>query len=371
MRKAKRIISLILAVITFVFLIPCFTACDNQTPEGAHVFMFKTTGNKFGDLMFEGFLETLSKRGERAIYKCPAEATVAGQIELLDTLIIQKVKSITISACGLTGYDMIFKKAREAGIKVISVDSSVSPHNRITHVDPCSNESIGSSLVQAATLIALGIPYPKDGNLEKATENALKNYTGKELNFGILTASVDTAAQNNWIAKMQVEVEKDMYKGKVNSYMEKKYGDDDIILSATQANAFVAEDFVDVIIAPTTVAMVAAGQAVKTAGSKIKITGLGLPSERQGFMPKTESDNEFDFPCPYMMLWNVMDLGSVAGGAILSVCDGLYSGKEGEIMEFDGKKYTTTVADDGGTKIVALDPYVFHKGNMADWIGKL
>ena len=49
--------------------------------EGTHVFMFKSTGNSFGDLMYEGFAEYLEAKGEKTAYKSPAETTVAAQVD--------------------------------------------------------------------------------------------------------------------------------------------------------------------------------------------------------------------------------------------------------------------------------------------------
>lgn len=365
----KRLLALALSA---VLALSCLAACSGGgSAEGAHVFMFKSTGNAFGTLMYEGFEKTVKEAGGTALFKSPAETSVSAQVELLDTLITQKVASITISTNGDTGYEEVFKRAREAGIKIISADSLASPDYRTTHIDQCSPEAIGSSLIQAATLIALGIEYPADGNMEAAVKTALAGYTGDEIKFGVLSASIDTPVQNNWIAKMEDELKKDIYQGKVSTTLDKKYGNDDPTVSTTQANAFVAENAVDVIISPTTIGMFAAGQVLKSTGSSIKLTGLGLPSEMQGFMPTKSSDNAFDFVCPYMMLWDVVELGSVAAAASLAAYEGKYDGKVGSTFTYNGKTYTTVEADDGGTRVIALDPYVFHKGNMADWKDRL
>lgn len=367
----KKIITLALAAI---MAMTCLAGCGgsgSDNLEGAHVFMFKSTGNAFGTLMYEGFEKAVKEAGGTAVFKSPAETTVSAQVEMLDTLITQKVASITISTNGDVGYEEVFKRAREAGIKIVSADSLASPDYRVTHVDQCSPEAVGSALVQAATLIALGIDYPENGNLEAAVAAALADYSGEELKFGVLSAAIDTPVQNNWIAKMEDELKKDMYKGKVNAELDKKYGNDDPTVSTTQANSFVAENTVDVIISPTTIGMAAAGQVLKSANSDIKLTGLGLPSEMQGFMPTKASDNAFDFVCPYMMLWDVIELGSVAAAASLAAADGSYDGKVGSTFTYNGKTYTTVAADDGGTRVIALDPYVFYKGNMAEWKDKL
>lgn len=371
MKKLKKLSLILSLILICTFSLSSFSACGINSLEGVNVFMFKSTGNIFGDLMYKGFSEQMSEYGEKTVYRSPSEATVSAQIELLDTLILQKVKSITISASGITGYDQVFKKAKEAGIKVISVDAPISPQNRITHVDSCTYESIGSALVQAATLIVLGVPYPADGDMETATEEALKKYSGNELRFGILTAAMDTAGQNKWIEKMKDEVAKDMYRGKVNPYMEIKYGNDEMILSTNETNAFIVEDNVDIIIAPTTVAMKSAGQALTASKSKIKLTGLGLPSEMQKFMPTDESDNEFDFVCPYMFLWDVIELGAAASAVTYSVCELNYDGKAGSTVNYKGRVLETLNAEDGGTNLITLTPFAFHKGNIKDWINLL
>jgi rhamnose transport system substrate-binding protein len=353
-------------------------AASSSSLEGKHVFMFKSTGNSFGDLMYEGFEEVVKASGGEAVYKSPAETTVAAQVQLVDELITQKVASLTISANGDTGYNEVLAKASAAGIKVVSVDSKISDALRVTHIDPTSQAGIGKSLIQCAALIALGQEYPEDGDLEAATAAALSSYSGDVINLGVLSASIDTPVQNGWIAMMEEELKKDMYAGKVNVALDKKYGNDDPTESTTQAQAFIAENKVDVIISPTTVGMVAAGQSLKSSNSKIKLTGLGLPSEMQTFMPTSESDKSFDFVCPYMMLWDVIDLGRVSAGATLGAAKGEFDGAIGSKFKLDAfGEYEAREFEaidhpgDDGSLIYEGNPYVFYKNNMKEWISKL
>ena len=366
----KRLTALFLAAL----MLFAFTGCgisSIRALSGTNVFMFKNTGNDFGNLMYDGFYEYMSDQGELTAYKCPAEPLVSEQVEMLDTLIIQKVKSITISACGDTGYAEVFKRAKAAGINIISVDNAASPDYRLTHIDMCDPQAIGSALVQAATLIAMKIDYPTDGDMRTAVENALSVYTGDTIKFGVLSSAVDTPVQNGWIDCMRIELSDPIYAGKVSPDLDVKYGNDEPTEATNQANAFVAEKKVDVIVSPTTIGMAAAGQVLKASGSEIKLTGLGLPHEMKGFMPAVDTDQAFDFVCPYMMLWDVRKLGAVAAAATLAAAKGEYDGTVGSSFTFDGTVYTTIEADDGGTRIIALDPYIFHKGNMADWVDKL
>ncbi len=350
---------------------------DSDSLEGAHVFMFKSTGNTFGDLMFEGFYSYMLAKGQKAVYKSPAETTVAAQVQLLDELITQKVASITISTNGDAGYDEVFKKAKEAGITITSIDSAASPDYRTTHINQADPGDIGAYLVQGAVLITLGIDYPEDGDMKKAVTDALANYTGDEIVLGVLSASIDTPVQNSWIAAMEKELQDTVYAGKVNPAIDKKYGNDDLTESTTQAQAFVAENKVDCIISPTTVGIAAAGQTLKTSNSKIKLTGLGLPSEMQSFMPAEPTDDAFASVCPYMMLWDVIHLGAVSAASTLATIDGSFDGSVGSSFTMDAfREYPETVYTaydngDGGTAVLAGTPYVFYKGNMKDWKGKL
>ncbi len=350
---------------------------DDKSLEGAHVFMFKSTGNSFGDLMFEGFNEYMEAKGEKAVYKSPAETTVSAQVQLLDELITQKVASITISTNGDAGYDEVFKKAKEAGITITSIDSAASPDYRTTHVNQADPNDIGAYLVQAAVLITLGIDYPEDGNMKGAVETALSGYTGDEIVLGVLSASIDTPVQNSWIAAMEAELQDTVYAGKVNPDLDKKYGNDDLTESTTQAQAFIAENKVDCIISPTTVGIAAAGQCLKTSNSKIKLTGLGLPSEMQSFMPASASDDAFASVCPYMMLWDVIHLGAVSAASTLATLDGSFDGAVGSSFSMDAFRdypaatYEAYDNGDEGTAVLAGTPYVFYKGNMAEWVKKL
>lgn len=355
---------------------PAATTASDESLEGTHVFMFKSTGNSFGDLMYEGFSEYLEAKGEKTTYQSPAETTVAAQVQMLDELITQKVASITISTNGDAGYDEVFKRAKEAGIPIVSVDSEANPEYRICHVNQAEVQDIGSYLVQAAVLITLGVDYPGDGKMEETVQSELASYSGDEIKLGVLSASIDTPVQNSWIAAMETELAKDFYAGKVSPELDKKYGNDDLTESTTQAQAFIAENSVDCIISPTTVGIAAAGQALKSANSDIELTGLGIPSEMQSFMPASADDNAFDYVCPYMMLWDVIHLGAVSGAAIYAAVNDGFDGSVGSSFEMDAfRDYEATTYEayesGDGTAVLAGEPFVFYKDNMAEWIEQL
>ena len=365
---------------TMALAAPAAVSAAGNTSDvsGSHVFMFKSVGNAFGVIMYEGFSSYMEQVGENCTEKSPAETTVAAQVQLIDEAITQGCKSISISTNGDTGFDEVFGKAQENGVPIVSVDSSASADYRVTHNNQASTEDIGAMQVRAAVLQVLGVAYdPEDVTMEKTVEAALADYDGDEIRLGVLSAGIDTPVQNGWIAVMEKELQKDIYKGKVSPELNKKYGDDEATKSTTQAQAFLAENNVDAIISPTTVGIAAAGEVLTQAKSDIKLTGLGLPSEMKNYMPATADDDEFSFVCPYMMLWDVSHLGASTAAIQMAVQNDGFDGSEGSTVdmeawgEYDAETFTAEDNGDGGTGVLTGQPYVFYKDNMAEWVDKL
>lgn len=365
---------------TMALAAPAAVSAAGNTSDvsGSHVFMFKSVGNAFGVIMYEGFSSYMEQVGENCTEKSPAETTVAAQVQLIDEVITQGCKSISISTNGDTGFDEVFAKAQEKGVPIVSVDSSASADYRVTHNNQASTEDIGAMQVRAAVLQVLGVAYdPEDVTMEKTVEAALADYDGDEIRLGVLSAGIDTPVQNSWIAVMEQELQKDIYKGKVSPELNKKYGDDEATKSTTQAQAFLAENNVDAIISPTTVGIAAAGEVLTQAKSDIKLTGLGLPSEMKNYMPATADDDEFSFVCPYMMLWDVSHLGASTAAIQMAVQNDGFDGAEGSTVdmeawgEYEAETFTAEDNGDGGTGVLTGQPYVFYKDNMAEWVDKL
>lgn len=348
-------------------------AGDTKEVAGSHVFMFKSVGNAFGVIMYDGFSDYMAQVGENCIEKSPAETTVAAQVQLLDESITQGCKSLSISTNGDTGYDEVFAKAGEAGIPVVSVDSAASADYRVTHNNQASSADIGAMQVRAAVMIELGVPFdPADADMAATVEAALADYSGEEIKIGVLSAGIDTPVQNGWIAEMEKELARDIYAGKVSPELDKKYGDDEATKSTTQAQAFVAEGKVDVIISPTTVGIAAAGEVLTQTGADIKLTGLGLPSEMKNYMPASADEDEFATVCPYMMLWDVKHLGASTAAIQMAVANDGFDGAAGSTITMaawgDYAEETFTAEADGdGTSVLTGIPYVFYKDNMAEW----
>jgi rhamnose transport system substrate-binding protein len=303
-------------------------------PEQVRIAMVvKNLGNSFFEACRDGGLEAIDDLGGNIelIYQGPSTPTAEGQIEIIDSLIAQKVDAIAISANDVDALVPICKKAMNSGVKVISFDSGIAPEGRILHLAPSGDEFIGRSQVRMMA--------------------ELIDYEGQ---IAILSASSQATNQNAWIEWMKKELEKPEY-----SKMELVtvvYGDDLSDKSYREAmGLFKSYPNLRGIISPTTVGIAATAKALEDAGKagKIELTGLGLPSEMKQYIK--------DGTCRKMSLWNPIDLGYSATYICYGLVNGDIKGTKGETMDV-GRMGEITIGD--GNVAVMSEPYVFDKNNI-------
>ena len=264
----------------------------------------------------------------------PSASTAEGQIEIIETLIAQRVDGIAISANDRDALIPVTKKAMAAGIKVISFDSGIAVGGRIIDLVPSVEELIGRQQVQ---LIA-----------------ELTGYKGQ---IGIVSATSQATNQNAWIKWMYEEIKKPEYKDM--EIVEVVYGDDAADKSYREAvSLFSKYPNLAGIISPTTVGVLAAAKAIEDEGlkGKVQLTGLGLPSEMQHYVENGT--------CGQMALWNPVDLGYTSIYILKSLIDGKVTGAEGDKIDA-GRMGTITVGKDGNA--VMGSPFVFNAGNIATY----
>ena len=176
----------------------------------------KSLGNGFFDAANKGAEEAAKELGDvEIIYTGPTKATAEGQIEIINTLIAQKVNAIAISANDADALVPALKKAMERGITVISWDSGVAPEGRQMHLNPSDTNLIGE------TIIKLAADYLPEGG-----------------DVAILSASSTATNQNSWIeAAKKILPEKFP---KIN-LVATVYGDDDSAKSTDEAKGLLEE----------------------------------------------------------------------------------------------------------------------------------
>ncbi|MEA3537231.1 rhamnose ABC transporter substrate-binding protein [Rhizobium sp. CC-YZS058] len=291
----------------------------------------KSLGNGFFEAADKGAKEAAKELGGvEIIYTGPTTTTAEGQIEVINALIAQGVDAIAISANDPDAVVPALKKAAQRGIKVISWDSGVAPEGRIMHLNPSSNELIGKMCLQLA----------KD-HLE-----------GGKGDFAILSATTTSTNQNIWIEEMKKQL-KDFPGLNLTTTV---YGDDLADKSYREAQGLLTSSpNVKVIVAPTTVGVLAASQAVKDAGKigQVYVTGLGLPSEMAGAI-KSGATKEF-------AIWNPIDLGYSATQIAYHLVKGDTDGAPGSEIEA-GRMGKIKVGENG--EAAMADPFVYDASNI-------
>lgn len=340
--KFKKIMALAVAsVLGAGMLAGCGGGADEggETASGSatYAFVAKDVQNPYMQKVYEGFEAACNEIGATPLYKGPEAATPEKQIEIINQLTAQGVAGIAIAANDQDALQPALEEAMEMGIKVISLDSAVNKDSRMTHIQQADPEKIGRGLIQAAYEMV-------DGNG----------------GIAILSAASTATNQNLWIEWMQKELEENADKYANTPLIKIAYGDDDPTKSTSETQALLQNPDVKVIIAPTTVGMLAAGKVLQDKQSEVKLTGLGLPSEMAPFIE--------DGTCPWMYLWNPVDIGNLAGYTLDALVNETITGAEGETFTAGdlGEKAIVAAAD-GGTEVMLGDPFKFDSDNIAEW----
>lgn len=287
-----------------------------------------------------GFFEAAAKGAEEAaaelggveiIYTGPTSTTAEGQIEVINSLIAQGVDAIAISANDPDAVVPALKKAMSRGITVISWDSGVAEAGRQMHLNPSSTPLIGN------TIIKLAADHMPDGG-----------------EVAILSATTTSTNQNAWIAAAKDVLPN--YKGV--ELVATVYGDDLSDKSYREAQGLMATyPDLKAIIAPTTVGILAACQAVTDAGKigEINVTGLGLPSEMAGCVDSGATKS--------FAIWNPIDLGYAAATLAYNIHKGASTDAGSSVPM--GRLGAATL-DETGTAAMS-DPFTYDSSNVDDF----
>jgi rhamnose transport system substrate-binding protein len=296
----------------------------------------KNLGNGFFEAARDGAIEASKELNVEIIYTGPTQPTAEGQIEIINSLIAQKVDAIAISANDPTALIPITKKAMKRGIKVISWDSGIALGGRMLDLIPANVAGIGKIQIEM-----------------------ISKTIHKQGDIAILSATSQATNQNLWIDAMKKELKKSEYSGlKLVSVV---YGDDKSDKSYREAlGLFKTHPNIKGIIAPTTVGILASAKAVKDQGlkGKVFVTGLGLPSEMMAYVMDDIVDT--------FAIWNPIDLGYSATYICHGLIDGNVKGEPGEEIS-SGRIGKIKVGKDG-VAVMGL-PFVYDKTNVEKFAG--
>jgi rhamnose transport system substrate-binding protein len=298
------------------------------------VFIPKAINNPYFDAAAVGAQKAATELGGQFKQIGSQNATPAEQIPFIQDATTQGYKAIVVSATGADEVAPALKAAKDAGIKVVGYDSSPAEGAYDVFVNQTDFSLIGGSMAQWACDLA-------------------PDCSGE---IAILSATATATNQNAWIADFNKALTTDPKFAKLK-LVDTVYGDDDATKSTNVANGLLqTHPNLKVIVAPTTVGILAAAQVVKQAGSAVKVTGLGLPNDMKSFVA--------DGTVPEFGLWSVPDLGYLAYYVAAKLINGEIKGTPGETFTVpnlnNGQPYTI-----GDKSVVILGPpFVFNKDNV-------
>lgn len=320
--------------------IPALALAATTAPaaKARYAIVFKNTGNPYGEKEMAGFRKAAKEVGAEAILKAPDQPTAEAQIKMIEELIAQKVGVLAIVANDPDALEPALKKAMQRGIKVLSLDSGVNPASRMLHINQADPERIGRIQVQAIA--------------------EMTGWTGE---IAILSATSQATNQNLWIEWMKKELAENP-KMKDLKLVKVAYGDDLRDKSVAEMEGLLKTyPNLKGVIAPTTVGIAAAGKVLSDKGlkGKVQLTGLGLPSEMAEYIEGGV--------CPWMYLWNPLDVGYLAGYAADALFKGRISGKSGDRFAAGALGQKKVIPDGEGTQVMLGDPFRFDAKNIGNW----
>ncbi len=250
--------------------VPYFTSCSEGAQEAA-----KELGNV--ELIYDG----------------PTSGDPAEAVKLIDQWTAQGVDVIAVSPNDPAVLGPAMKRARAAGIKVLTWDADADPASREFLVNQATPEEIGNSLVDAMA---------KDMGGDKATGDV-----------AIVTASLTASNQNEWIKFMKSRLPK--YPG-LHLVATKPSNEDQKLAFSTTQDLMNAYPNLKGIFAISSVSFPGAAEAIKQAGKsgKVFVTGLSTPNDMKSYVQQGVVKS--------VILWNTKDLGYLTVYAARALVDG-------------------------------------------------
>jgi len=336
----RRYGAMALALTTFLSL--GLTACgsDDDGDSGGGggdsasiTFIPKNLGNAYFDASNTGGQAAAKEFGGSWKQVGPTEATPDSQVSFINTATQQGTGAVVISANDPKAIGDALQEARDAGSKVVTMDSDTDPEYRDLFVSQADAEGIATSEV-----------------------DQIAEQIGDSGEIAILSATANATNQNAWIDIMK----KDLADNHPDiELVDTVYGDDDDQTSFDKTAALLqSHPNLKGIISPTTVGIAAAARYLSTSEykGKVALTGLGTPNQMRDFVK--------DGTVTSFALWNPEDLGFLSAYAADALVSGDIKGEEGDTFKA-GKLGSYTVGADG--VVVLGDPTVFDKSNIDEF----
>lgn len=254
------------------------TSCT--APKGVTICLLpKKKGVPYFTSCARGAEEAAKELGVRLIYDGPTDGSPEKQASMIEQWTLQGVSVIAVSPNDPEVLAPALRKARKAGVKVLTWDADGLEDSRDFFVNQATSKDIGYALVDAMA---------KDiGGKEKA-------------DVAVLTARLTAANQNAWIAAMKERLPTYPWLTLVTV----KPTEEDQKLSFTVSKDLMkAYPNLKGLFAITSVAFPGSAEAVEQSGQKgkVQVTGLATPDGMREYVKRGTVKS--------VVLWNTVDLG--------------------------------------------------------------
>ncbi len=292
-----------------------------------------------------GYFQAADKGVQRACaelkatcaYKGPTEITAAAQVKEINAAVQGGYNVLIVAANDKDALVPALKAAMKKGVTVVTYDSDVAQAGRSVFVNQASSQGIGQALAKSASDLA-----------------------GGKGDIAILSTTADATNQNVWIKYMKEELAAKYPDVKV---VATAYGNDKPEDSTTETQGLIQKNpTIKVIVAPTSVGIVAAAKYVSGSASKGKVfvTGLGLPNDMKTYIK--------DGSGAQASLWDVENFGYVAVQVANSIRNGKAKVTVGSVIKSGagdkGLKERTVIQGAVGNELILGPATVFTKDNV-------
>ena len=288
--------------------------------------MPKSKGNAYFIACQKGAEEAAKELGVEFLWDGPTSADPAEQNKIVETWITRKVDVIAVAVENAGGLSTALRKARDAGIKVVTWDADADKDARDFFCNQATPAGIGDTMMETAARVM--------------------NNEGK---FVIISGSQTAANLNLWRDRILARA-KDFPK---ITCAEVVYCDDkqDVALDLGKQMLNKYPDL-KLILANCSPAVPGGAEAVKQSGrTDVSVIGLGLPNANKPYVHAGVTKA--------VVLWKTADLGYLTVHAAKAVADGTL--KPGATSFEAGRLGKLNIE---GTDIILGKPFVFTKENI-------
>jgi ABC-type sugar transport system substrate-binding protein len=290
--------------------------------------MPKAKGNAYFISCKAGADLAAKELGAELLFDGPVDTNAAKQNEIVENWITLGVDVIAVAAENRESLSTALRKAQREGIKVISFDSDVFPDARSFFVNQATPEGIANTLTDEAA--------------------RLMNEEGE---IAIITATLTASNQREWLKRIEPRIAQKYPKMKLVAV---RPSDDLKDRAQSEATALMsAFPNLKLIMAICSPGVPGTAEAVKQAGKvgKVKVIGLGLPSENRRYVKEGVTDS--------VILWNTRNLGYLTVYTAVSLLKGDL--KEGAATFKAGSLGELRIA---GDNILLGQPVIFTRENI-------